>query len=191
MAGRWRDFGLYGADGMSGGDALGVGIERMVTGIQTSPDSERGVHARLRYLTASTAGYGAMERAGIDVNTRTLAAWLAEERMPNRANRVRLDSAYWDLRRHNVAVDLKRRLGSRGGTRVEIDPVDQSGVARKHRRDLTVRHHTIRARHWHTAVDAWLADDAEALRTLWDEITPGLGSDYDSYSYVSSIGWAA
>ncbi len=53
--------------GMGGGDALGYGIERMVTGLQSSPHSERGVAARLRYLTTSEAGYAAMERAGTSV----------------------------------------------------------------------------------------------------------------------------
>ncbi|CAM5513124.1 Transcriptional regulator OS=Streptomyces rimosus subsp. rimosus (strain ATCC / DSM 40260 / JCM 4667 / NRRL 2234) OX=1265868 GN=SRIM_040555 PE=4 SV=1 [Streptomyces rimosus subsp. rimosus] len=97
MAGRWMDFGRYNAQGMGGGDALGYGIERMVTGLQSSPHSERGIAARLRYLTASEAGYAAMERAGISVTTRTLYAWLAEERSPNAANRLKLDEAYWDL----------------------------------------------------------------------------------------------
>ncbi|WP_234346000.1 hypothetical protein [Streptomyces sp. NRRL F-5755] len=113
MAGRWMDFGRYNAQGMGGGDALGYGIERMVTGLQSSPHSERDIAARLRYLTASEAGYAAMERAGINVMTRTLYAWLAEERSPNAANRLKLDEAYWDLRRRNVAADLKRRLMAR------------------------------------------------------------------------------
>jgi hypothetical protein len=191
MAGRWHDFGQYNARGVTGAYALGVGIERMVTGISSSPDSDRGVAARLRYLTASAAGYAAMERAGIGVTRRTLYAWLAEERSPSPANRAKLDDAYWDLRRHNVAPDLKRRLTARGGTRIEIDPVDQSAVAPRHRRDLSVRRLTVRPRHWVAAVDAWLADDEEALDAVWDEIIRDLGSEYDSYSYVSSVGWHA
>ncbi len=54
MAGRWMELGRYNAQGMGGGDALGYGIERMVTGLQSSPHSERGIAARLRYLTAAT-----------------------------------------------------------------------------------------------------------------------------------------
>lgn len=185
------DFGHYRAQGVSGADALGSGIERMVTGISSSPDSERGIAARLRYLTASDAGYAAMGRAGIDVTPRTLYAWLAEERSPSAANRARLDAAYWDLRRHNVAADLKRRLAARGGTRIEIDPVDQSRVDPKHRRDLAVRRIAVRPRHWDAAVNAWLADDAEALDAVWDEVITDLGSDFDSYSFVSSVGWSA
>ena len=45
---RWRDFGRYRAQGISGGDALGYGIERMVTGIRSSPDTPRGVRAQQR-----------------------------------------------------------------------------------------------------------------------------------------------
>lgn len=162
----------------------------MVTGIRSSPDSHRGVRARLNYLT-SPAGQEAMRQAGITATPRTMNAWQSGTRMPNRANRARLDSAYWDLRRRNVAASLKHRLASAGGTRVEIDPVDQSRVHIKHRRALNTRHLTIRPHHWNTAVDAWLEDDEQALDDLWDnEITPDLGTDYDAYTYVSSVGWA-
>ncbi len=44
-----------------------------------------------------------MDRAGIRVSPRILIAWFAGERTPNRANFARLDAAYWDLRRRNVA----------------------------------------------------------------------------------------
>ncbi|MDT0382417.1 transcriptional regulator [Streptomyces sp. DSM 42041] len=191
MAGRWMNLGQYNAHGVPGADALGAGIENMVTGIHSSPDTDRGITARLRYLTHSAAGYTAMERAGITVTPRTLFAWLAEERTPSPANRARLDTAYWDLRRHNIAADLKRRLGSRGGTRIEIDPVDQTSVDRRHRRDLSVRRLTVRPHHWHTAVDAWLTHDHETLDTIWDEIIHTLGSDYDTYTHISSLGWNA
>ncbi|WP_340563357.1 transcriptional regulator [Streptomyces sp. GSL17-111] len=191
MAGRWRDFGHYRARGVPGSDALAAGIERMVTGVSSPPDSERGVAARLRYLTASAPGYAAMERAGIAVTARTLFAWLAEERLPNAANRLRLDAAYWDLRRHNVAPDLKRRLASRGGTRVEIDPVDQREVALRHRRDVQPRRITVRPRLWNAAVDAWLIEDTATLDAVWDEVIHELGSEYDAYAYVSSVGWNA
>jgi hypothetical protein len=189
---RWRDFGRYRAQGISGGDALGYGIERMVTGIRSAPDSLRGVRARANYLSTA-AGREAMREAGITATPRTVAAWQAGTRLPTRANRARLDSAYWTLRRRNVAADLKRRLYNGGrGTRVEIDPADQSQVHLKHRRALNTRHLTIRPHHWDTAVDAWLHDDDRALKDLWDnEITPDLGTDYDAYTYVSSVGWAS
>ncbi|WP_329212529.1 transcriptional regulator [Streptomyces sp. NBC_01708] len=191
MAGRWQDLGMFNAHGVPGADALGAAIENMVTGISSPVDSDRGLAARLRYLTKTDAGYEAMDRAGIHVSPRTLMAWLSEERKPNGANLNRLDAAYWDLRRRNVATDLKNRLNNNGrGTRVEINPVDQSGVERKHQRDVASRNINVRGV-WDRAVDAWIDDDFEELDAIWDEIIQDIGSEYDMYANVSSIGWAA
>ncbi|MFJ4839313.1 transcriptional regulator [Streptomyces sp. NPDC088746] len=191
MAGRWMDLGMFNARGIPGADALGAAIENMVTGIASPVDSDRGLSARLRYLTKTDAGYEAMDRAGIHVSPRTLVAWLAEERTPNKANRTRLDAAYWDLRRRNVATDLKHRLNNEGrGTRVEINPVDQSGVGRRHQRELASRSINVRGV-WDRAVDAWLEEDLAGLDAVWDQIIEDIGSEYDAYSNVSSIGWAA
>ncbi|MFJ3973350.1 transcriptional regulator [Streptomyces parvus] len=191
MAGRWMDFGKYGAVGAPGAEALGIAMEGMVRGISSPVDSERGLAARLNYLTKSDAGYEAMDRAGVHVSPRTLMAWLAEERTPNKANLARLDAAYWDLRRRNVAADLKHRLNNGGrGTRVEINPVNQGGVEQKYRRDLAPRSINVRGV-WDRAVDAWMDDDLGELEAVWDEILDLIGSDYDGYSYVSSIGWSA
>ncbi|MEU0133917.1 transcriptional regulator [Streptomyces sp. NPDC006296] len=191
MAGRWMDLGVFNARGLPGADALGAAIENMVTGIASPADSDRGLAARLRYLTRTDAGYEAMDRAGIHVSPRTLIAWLAEDRTPNKANRTRLDAAYWDLRRRNVTTDLKHRLNNDGrGTRVEINPVDQSAVDSRHRRDLAARSINVRGV-WDRAVDAWLDENVAELDAIWDEIIQDLGSQYDAYSNVSSIGWAA
>ncbi|MEV5295383.1 transcriptional regulator [Streptomyces sp. NPDC053741] len=191
MAGRWMDLGMFNAHGVPGADALGAAIENMVTGIASPVDSDRGLSARLRYLTKTDAGYEAMDRAGIHVSPRTLMAWLAEERTPNKANRTRLDAAYWDLRRRNVATDLKHRLNNEGrGTRVEINPVDQSGVEPRHQRDVASRSINVRGV-WDRAVEAWLEEDLAELDAIWDQIIEDIGSEYDAYSNVSSIGWAA
>ncbi|MGW4221494.1 transcriptional regulator [Streptomyces bacillaris] len=188
---RWANFGDYGAEGVSGGDALGIAIEGMVQGITSPVDSERGFAARVRYLTKTDAGYEAMDRAGVHVSPRTLMAWLAEERMPrSKAMLARVDAAYWELRRRNVAKDLKHRLNTGGGTRVEINPVDQSGVQQKHRRELSTREVNVRGV-WDRAVDAWMDHDQAELDAVWDDILDLIGSDYDAYSYVSSIGWSA
>ncbi|MDF2273575.1 transcriptional regulator, partial [Streptomyces coacervatus] len=80
---RWRHYGHYGARGLPGWVALAEGIDKMVTGIESPVTSERGLAARLRYLTTSDAGYEAMDRAGIHVRPATLIAWLAEERTPS------------------------------------------------------------------------------------------------------------
>ncbi|MFB6817583.1 transcriptional regulator [Streptomyces sp. NPDC056347] len=194
MAGRWMDFGRYGADGAPGAEALGTAIEAMVTGIASAVDTRRGMAARLRYLTAADAGYEAMDRAGIHVSPRTLIAWLAQERIPNKANLARLDAAYWDLRRRNVAADLKHRLRNGGrGTRVEINPVNQNRVERKYQRDLSSRRVNVRDLGvWDRAVDAWIDDDLGELDDVWQQICQDhLGSDWEAYAYVGSIGWDA
>ncbi|MFJ8255507.1 transcriptional regulator [Streptomyces sp. NPDC094466] len=191
MAGRWKDFEKYGAQGAPGAEALGIAMEGMVHGISSPVDSDRGLAARLNYLTRSDAGYEAMDRAGVHVSPSTLMAWLAEERTPNRANLARLDAAYWDLRRRNVAADLKHRLNNNGrGTRVEINPVNQGGVDGRYRRDLSSRSVSVRGVR-DRVVDAWMDDDLDELDAVWDEVLDLIGSDYDGYSYVSSIGWAA
>ncbi|MER7794718.1 transcriptional regulator [Streptomyces sp. NPDC097640] len=192
-SGRWRDLGAFRARGVHGGVALAEGIDRMVTGIESPVDSERGLAARLRYVTASDAGYEAMDRAGIHVRPRTLVAWLTGEQSPSKANLSRLDAAYWDLRRCNVVADLKRRLNNRGrGTRIEIDPVDQSHVQHRHQRDLQTRNINVRGAVWDRAVDAWIDQDTQELEAIWDDIIQStLGTDWDAYTYISSIGWAA
>jgi hypothetical protein len=192
VAGRWRDFGLFGADGIPGKIALARQLDDLVTGITSPVDTDRGLHARLRYLTASPHGYEAMDRAGINVTPRTLMAWLAEERVPNAANLRRIDDAYWDLRRRNVVADLKRRLKAEGrGTRVEIFPVDQTGVLTPRRRDLAPRSVTLRGNVWDDMVDAWITGDFDTLDEIWDDVINGLDSDYDAYAFVTAVGFAA
>ncbi|MFF3598053.1 transcriptional regulator [Kitasatospora indigofera] len=196
MAGRWHDFGRYGASGIPGWLAIARGLDELVTGVASPVTSKRGLNARLRYLTRSQAGYEAMARAGITATPRTVKAWIAGKQKPNNANRDMLDAAYWTLRRHNVVTDLKRRLNNNGaGTRVEIYPVDQSGVQESRRRDISHRAINVRGA-WDDMVDAWDKgpNDPSAARMLdviWDEVITDLGSDYDAYSYVTHIGFAA
>ncbi|CAM5513053.1 Transcriptional regulator OS=Streptomyces rimosus subsp. rimosus (strain ATCC / DSM 40260 / JCM 4667 / NRRL 2234) OX=1265868 GN=SRIM_040555 PE=4 SV=1 [Streptomyces rimosus subsp. rimosus] len=80
---------------------------------------------------------------------------------------------------------------SRGGTRIEINPVDETRVEGRHQRDLLPDGCPHAPASGTPAVDAWLADDAEALDRIWDDLITELGSDYDAYSNVSSVGWAA
>ncbi|MDB1090469.1 transcriptional regulator, partial [Streptomyces sp. ACA25] len=85
---RWADLGALGAQGVPGARALGAGIERMVTGIASPPDTRRGWTARLNYLTKSPAGRAALADAGI--SRRALAAWTAGKRSPSPKNRAKL-----------------------------------------------------------------------------------------------------
>ncbi|MFB7764213.1 transcriptional regulator [Streptomyces xiamenensis] len=196
MAGRWgtgstpdSGFGVFGARGVEGWVALGREMDRQVTGIKSPVDSARGLSARLRYLTNSAAGMEAMRRAGITARQRTIDAWVSKQQRPRRANLERIDSAYWDLRRRNLGVEWARKLAARG-TRIEIHPVNQADVRTGRDRDLAVRRVTVRGhRIWDDIIQAWIAGDSEMLDVVWDEIITDLGSDYDSYSYVSGVGF--
>ncbi|MFD5317354.1 transcriptional regulator [Streptomyces sp. NPDC127098] len=189
MAGRWANFGFYGARGVPGWVALGREMDRNVTGIKSPVESTRGLSARLRYLTRSPAGMEAMRRAGITAPQRRIDAWIAKTVRPNKANLQRIDSAYWDLRRRNLGVEWQRRLADRG-TRIEIHPVDQRDVTPGRERNIPVRRLTVRGhRIWDDIIQAWIDEDGQMLDIVWDEIITDIGSDYDSYSYVSSVGF--
>ncbi|MGC0416936.1 transcriptional regulator [Embleya sp. AB8] len=185
--------GKYGMHGTRSSALAAERLDELADGISSPVETERGLAARLRYLTASGAGYTAMEAAGITATTRTLAAWLAEEQTPNRANLRRIDAAYRDLRRRNVARSLIRRLNKDGrGTRVEIHPHDQSGVREPHRRVGVARHRTVNVRRWDAIIRAWAAGDERTLDDLWtDEVLADLGSDWGGYEYATAIGFAA
>ncbi|MDT0347561.1 transcriptional regulator [Streptomyces litchfieldiae] len=192
MAGRWNNFGFYGARGVPGWVALGREMDRQVTGIKSPVDSARGLAARLRYLTRSPAGMESMRRAGITARQRTIDAWVEKKQKPRRANLQKIDAAYWDLRRRNLGVEWARRLAERG-TRIEIHPVDQSQVQAQNPtrvRDIPVRRMTVRGhRIWDDIIQAWIDEDGEMLDIAWDEIITDIGSDYDAYSHVASIGF--
>jgi hypothetical protein len=64
------------------------------------------------------------------------------------------------------------------------------GINRR-RRDLAPRSVNLRGAVWGDMVDAWLTDDIEALDEIWDDVISGLDSDYDAYSYVTAVGFAA
>ncbi|MFC9121674.1 hypothetical protein ACFTXO_18040 [Streptomyces sp. NPDC057067] len=68
--------------------------------------------------------------------------------------------------------------------------MDQSRVESRHQRDLSSRSITVRGV-WDRAVDAWMNDDVDELDAVWGDIIEDLGSEYDAYSNVSSICWAA
>lgn len=42
------------------------------------------------------------------------------------------------------------------------------------------------------AVDAWIAEDTQELEAIWNDVIQStLGTGWDAYTHVSSIGWAA
>lgn len=185
--------GAFGARGKPGGEAIAERLTELAGGIKSSAISERGLEARLKYLTNSPAGYQAMERAGISVTPRTLIAWLAGDRDPNKANRGHIDTAYADLRRRNVAKSLKKRLNNNGrGTRVEVHPITQAGVTPSRQRALEVRKVNIRPSQWDRLVDQWADGDIDGMNDEWDDIAADtLGSEWGAYTTVAAIGFGA
>lgn len=185
--------GAFGARGKPGGEAIADRLTELAGGIKSSATSERGLEARLKYLTNSPAGYQAMERAGISVTPRTLIAWLSGDRDPSKANRGLIDAAYGDLRRRNVAKSLKNRLSNNGrGTRVEVHPVNQGSVPGPRQRDLNVRKVNIRPSQWERLVDQWSDGDTDGMNDEWEAIAEDtLGSEWGAYTSVAAIGFGA
>lgn len=193
MSGGGKLTGSSGADGIGGGQAIADRLSELAEGVRSPVTSDRGLSARLRYLTKSSAGYEAMDRAGLDVTPRTFTAWLSEDRTPNAANLAKIETAYTDLHNHNMASSLKRRLDADGrGTRIEVHPVDQTGVAPELQRDLPIRRVTVAPEDWRRLVDQWAAGDLAAMHATWATVAADtLGSDWAAYELVDHIGFGA
>lgn len=190
MPERTIDFGKYGARGIKGYEAVGRQLDTLAGYIATPITARRGLLARLHYLTRTDHARKAARDAGLTVTDRTLTAWLAGKRSPSRKNLERIEAAYKTVRRHNVARYLLGRLNRDGrGTRVEIHPLNQSQVPRPRQR--IVEYRTLNIRHWDAVVQAWAADDAQALDDAWVEQIVDLGSQWGQYEYVTNVGFAA
>ncbi|MBQ0867425.1 transcriptional regulator [Streptomyces sp. RK75] len=196
MPERTLNFGLYGARGQKSAQLAADVLDRLALegGIRSPVTTRRGLNARLNYLTNSPAGYQAMRDAGISVTRGTLRRWLQHKQTPSPDNLARVDAAYRAYRRRNVARHLLQRLNARGGTRVEIQPLDQSAVADPRRRVITTDQagfRRLRIRRWDRIVDAWAAGDDEALSDAWDDQLTDLGSQWGQYEYATSVGFSA
>ncbi|MDJ1136831.1 transcriptional regulator [Streptomyces iconiensis] len=195
MPQRTMDFGRYGAGGRKSADLAGEVLDRLALegGIRSPVTSRRGLDARLNYLTRSASGRRAMADAGVAVTRRTLRNWQRHKQFPSRDNLARIDAAYRIHRRRNVARHLLQRLNARGGTRVEIQPLDQSGVPEQRRRAITpvAEFRRLRVRNWDRIVDAWAAGEPGALDDAWVGQLQDLGSDWGTYEYATSVGFSA
>lgn len=182
-----------GASGIPGGKAIADRLTELADGVKSPITTDRGLAARLRYLTKSSAGYDAMNAAGIDVTARTMMAWLAEERTPNAANLAKIEAAYTDLHNRNMAASLRKRLDNRGrGTRIEIHPVDQTAVPAEQQRDLQIRRVNVRPADWGRLVNQWAAGDIDGMNDTWQALAADtLGTDWNAYSVVDHIGFGA
>jgi hypothetical protein len=190
MPERTIDFGKYGARGAKGHELVARKLDSYVTYIATPVTSDRGLAARLHYLTRTAHALAAARAAGLSVTDRTITAWLEEERRPSKKNLAAIEDAYRTVRRDNVARYLLARLNREGrGTRVEFHPLNQSGVNRPLQRVLGFR--TLNVRNWDRIIEAWAAGDDRALDDAWIDKIVDLGSQWGQYEYVTSIGFAA
>ncbi|MFJ2884086.1 transcriptional regulator [Streptomyces sp. NPDC086796] len=189
MPERTIDFGKFGARGIKGSDAVARQLADLADGIVTPVTVKRGLMARLHYLTRTDHSRRAARDAGLTVTDRTLKAWLDERRRPSNANLDRIDAAYRQVRRQNVARHLLRRLNDGGGTRVEIHPLNQSQVPRPLQR--MVEYRTMNVRRWDRIVESWAAGDHQGLDDAWEDVIVDLGSQWGQYEYVTNIGFAA
>ncbi len=184
------DFGLFGARGVKGGEAVAHQLDRLAGGIATPVTARRGWTARLNYLTRTPHAAQAARVAGLTVTDRTLKAWRDGRRQPSSASLAKIERAYTTVRRRNVAKHLLKRLNRDGrGTRIEIHPLNQSQVPQPHKRVLNMR--TMNVRDWDALVAAWAAGDAGGLEAAWDDTVVDLGSEWGSYEYVTNVGFAA
>ncbi|MFI6624285.1 transcriptional regulator [Streptomyces sp. NPDC050528] len=186
---RWGELGLYGARGMTGGEALAHTLDS-AAGRRIPPvTTRRGLTVRLRYLTWGSRGNHWLRNAGISVTGRTINRWTNGVQRPRPDNLRLIDRAFWRCRRASLADHYKQRLWDDGrGSRIEIHPVDQRNVQSSRQRELRVRN--INVRHeWQAVVDAWSSNDHGTLDELWTRIVDDLGSDHHAYTYVSHLGF--
>lgn len=187
MATEGRYDGTKGADGIPGGQAVARELDRMV-----SEGGVKSLHSRIKFLTGSQAGYDALSRAGVSATAPTLMRWLGDQELHpgvgiSVANARRVDQAYELRRRETMAGSLKRQLEQ---ARIEIYPVDQRAVSENDRRDISIRRVRLRPHQWAALVDAW--SDGSGINEDWESIaSDALGSDWDSYGWVSSVGIGA
>ncbi|MFD5589452.1 transcriptional regulator [Streptomyces sp. NPDC127063] len=191
MPERNMQFGLYGARGIKGHEAVARQLDALAGFIATPITARRGLLARLHYLTRSDRALAAARAAGLTATPRTIRAWLAGTRAPSKKNLERIEQAYRTVRRQNVARHLLARLNRGGrGTRVEFHPLNQSQVSRPRQRELSFR--TLNVRRWDRIVAAWAADDDQALDDAWvSDAVVDLGSEWGQYEFVTNIGFAA
>ncbi|MFE5039424.1 transcriptional regulator [Streptomyces sp. NPDC056683] len=184
------DFGKFGAQGIKGHEAVARQLDALAGYIATPITARRGLLARLHYLTRSERARAAARAAGLTATPRTIRAWFAGTRSPSRANLAAIEQAYRTVRRENVARHLLARLNRDGrGTRVEIHPLNQSGVSQPHQRVVAFR--TMNVRRWDRIVAAWAAGDDSGLDEAWVDQVVDLGSQWRQYEYVTNIGFAA
>lgn len=186
----------HGKYGESGGRKIAAAFDGWAAEkfFRSDPDSARGFEARLNYLLQHRGGAEAMHAQGLRPTTGRVVDWLTGDVRPNRATRARVDQAYREVRKRNVARQLKAQLARDGrGTRVTVEPLAPSAVPADQRRrqaQFEDREITIRARDWNAFVDDWVDDDYDAMDDDWMDVAGDMGSPPEAYFEVSHVGFA-
>ena len=181
-------FGQFGAEGAEGGRALAWSLDERTFDhdVEWRRSQEECLQRAVTYLTRKTGGPAALHAHGIEKDRGTLTAWLDGSAAPDTDQRRRLEEAFRELRRRNIAPSVTRQLNAKGGTRIQITPVAQDAVHDRHRRQVS--HRVKNIYRWDAIVRAWAQQDSLRLEHLWMHIIGDLDSDYRKYEYVSYIG---
>lgn len=179
-------FGELGANGIEGGQALAVSLDARVFDAGWTRSEQELLEQAVQYLSVKKGAAAALQAHSITTDPAALTAWLPPGQAPGSDVQQRVQQAFRDLRRRNVAPWLTRHLNAGGGTRIEIHPVDQERVEARHRRPLRVRKKNIYR--WNPIVQAWASQDFLQMEHQWQQEISDLDSDYRSYQYVHHIG---
>jgi hypothetical protein len=179
--------GELGAQGVEGGRALSASLDRRVfDDVPWRRSDKELLHQALDYLVKKKSATSALHAHGVTADVETLIVWRSKTYTPDLEQQQRLQQAFRELRRRNIAPYLTRVLNADGGTRIEIHPVDQQAVEARHRRDLRVRWKNIWR--WNKIIAVWVREDSLEMEHLWQDLMSEMESDHRSYYYVRHIG---
>lgn len=190
----------HGKYGTSGGRAVAARLDALAGDgglyFRSSPDSERGFQARLRYVLEHRGGGEALNRAGLKPDVDRVVGWLLADTKPTRRSREGVDAAYRELRRQNVARSLRGRLTR--PIRVTVEPLPASALPtdRQTRQQQFVdegdREVTIRPSTWHQFIDAWEDEDYDTMDDVWmDDVAGDMDSPPEGWFEVQHVGFSA
>lgn len=185
--------------GQSGGQAVAARLDAMVPDglyYRSSPHSDRGFEARLRYVLEHRGGGEALHAHGVRPDVGRVVGWLTGDIKPRRSTREGVDAAYREMRRENVARSLKGRLAGGGrGTRVTVEPLPPAQVPLNkatRQNQFETREVTVRPDTWRKLVDAWEEEDYDTMDDVWiDDVASDMGSPPEAYYEVAHVGFSA
>lgn len=182
----------HGKYGPTGGELIAAAFDQYAEGkfFRSDPMSPRGFRARLRYLQEHRGGMDLLQQHGVKARPRSVRAWLAGAVAPRRSTREAVDAAYRQLRRHNIARALRRRLADGRRITVEALPPDAVPVHQQTRQQqFDDREAYVSGATWARFVDAWEYQDWGGMDDLWMDVCDDLGSPPEGYYEVSHVGF--